>query len=303
MTDYAWPTWADALCVHYHEQDEEWETYNYGNAGMGNQHILDSLCAADLKHKFTADDIICIMWSGWCREDRIWADQRFGNAGNILNATQDPYHHFANNYFSLDHYVMKNITAIHTANKAFNISHQSQFAVREYTGIDTGTNWQEDALMHEYTQLSEKITNSFMVTGLMTREQQKLCSETPRINSADGHPNPGLHLWHVQHVVAPALGISLHPKSMQWMNRWHIEVVKMDQRAEQTDDNYTQWYRDSQAVGKLNIEKIRETPYIKNWRYLWGENIDGEAKHTEGNITVDDGILNLIRRYSASLDA
>lgn len=55
-TDYNWATWADGMC--YDLDRQGWETYNYGNSGMGNEHILNSLVAADLKHQFTDDDVI-----------------------------------------------------------------------------------------------------------------------------------------------------------------------------------------------------------------------------------------------------
>jgi hypothetical protein len=63
-TRYHWPTWADIIGqdVPYYE--------NWGKPGAGNHFIFNSIMECDAKNKFTADDIILVMWSGPDREDR-----------------------------------------------------------------------------------------------------------------------------------------------------------------------------------------------------------------------------------------
>lgn len=64
FTNYIWPTWADIIGreVPYYE--------NWGCGGAGNQFIFNSVIECNLRHTFTKDDLIIIMWTSCSREDR-----------------------------------------------------------------------------------------------------------------------------------------------------------------------------------------------------------------------------------------
>lgn len=114
FTQYAWPTWADIIAY-----DKGIEYYNYAIAGLGNVGIFHRIVEADMKHNFTDDDEIYILWSSWSREDRIIEDNWLG-AGSVLIKNNDYYnHYFMRRYWNFNNDIVKNSTAIISANKMY----------------------------------------------------------------------------------------------------------------------------------------------------------------------------------------
>ena len=62
-TNYAWPTWANLLSINYDE------FYNWGLAGIGNRAIAERIAEANVKHRFTKDDLVIVQWSSHLRND------------------------------------------------------------------------------------------------------------------------------------------------------------------------------------------------------------------------------------------
>lgn len=84
FTNYYWPTWADILS----KEMPDVEYYNFGRCGGGNLFISNRILEADMKLKFSDNDLVMIMWSTLCREDRYLRDN-WCLAGNIF--TQNVY--------------------------------------------------------------------------------------------------------------------------------------------------------------------------------------------------------------------
>jgi len=80
FTSYIWPTWADVI----HSEMPDSEYYNFGQAGGGNMFIASRVAEANAKFKFTDTDLVMIMWSTFCREDR-WVKHSWLTLGNIYN--------------------------------------------------------------------------------------------------------------------------------------------------------------------------------------------------------------------------
>ena len=141
LTDYRWPTWADIIGRSYHNKGYEY--YNFGNSGSGNQYIANSLHLANIKYKFTPDDIIIVMWSSWTREDRYILDYswdlgvrgQWTKEGNILNAVFDSprYEPSFLKYWSLENDIVKNIVAVNSARKMYNITFEEWIPIHEPT--------------------------------------------------------------------------------------------------------------------------------------------------------------------------
>lgn len=74
-TRYLWPTWADVIS----KEIPNAEFYNCGYSGSGNQLISYRLAEVNNKFKLTKDDLVMVMFSSYCREDRWIAD--FDNTG------------------------------------------------------------------------------------------------------------------------------------------------------------------------------------------------------------------------------
>ena len=68
FTNYYWPTWADIMAFEMPLA----KYYNYGRCGAGNTYIANRIVEADMQLKFTEDDLIMVMWTSLCREDRYF---------------------------------------------------------------------------------------------------------------------------------------------------------------------------------------------------------------------------------------
>lgn len=276
-TDYNWATWADGLCVHYNQLG--WETYNYGNSGMGNAHILNALCAADLKHQFTDSDVICVLWSSWAREDRLWHHQSVGDKpmfskiGSIVHTDIYPYRDYFTNWFCFEDHILKNITAIHTANSAFKINYQAHISHNEEYRDDEYLD--QDPIMHEFVTFAPQ--NNFYDRDdqeyMLARKRYN--AECPELQSRDGHPPPGSHLQFLKYKVCPALGITLCEHAEKWMMKQHNKVRLEDQKINPGDNDHS--YRQ-----RLQELKFATLPFMKRWTDLWGEGTktdSGEDAH------------------------
>jgi hypothetical protein len=104
MTNYYWPTWADII------SQEIPVSYNYGKSGGGNLFISCQVVEARLKHGFTPDDLIMIMWSGVSREDR-YISRNWETPGNIY--TQNFYDEsYVRKYSDTRGYILRDLSLI-----------------------------------------------------------------------------------------------------------------------------------------------------------------------------------------------
>ena len=62
-TSYAWLTWAKFLELEFDHVE------NWGLAGLGNRAIAERVAEANIKNKFTKDDLIIVQWSSHLRND------------------------------------------------------------------------------------------------------------------------------------------------------------------------------------------------------------------------------------------
>lgn len=67
FTFYRYPTWANIVS----KMMPHAEFYNFGASGGGNMFISNRVTEINNKYKFTDTDLIMIMWSTHCREDRF----------------------------------------------------------------------------------------------------------------------------------------------------------------------------------------------------------------------------------------
>lgn len=79
FTKYRFPTWAHILS----KSMPDCEFHNLGRGSGGNLFIANRLTEANKKFKFCETDLVVIMWSTLCREDRFVNDQ-WVLAGNIF---------------------------------------------------------------------------------------------------------------------------------------------------------------------------------------------------------------------------
>lgn len=78
FTKYRWPTWADLISM----ESPDAVFRNYGMEGIGNLGISTRIIEGSKRFKFNNEDLILIMWSTFCREDR-WLEGRWFTQGNV----------------------------------------------------------------------------------------------------------------------------------------------------------------------------------------------------------------------------
>lgn len=85
FTDYRYPTWADIMA----RAMPQAEFINLGKGGAGNLYISNRVAKANRELTFTETDLIMIMWSTHCREDRF-VNKRWLSPGNIYTQGEYP---------------------------------------------------------------------------------------------------------------------------------------------------------------------------------------------------------------------
>jgi hypothetical protein len=83
FTGYKYPTWANIMNKHVPQA----EFYNLGRSGGGNVFIANRITEANRKFNFCDTDLVMVMWSTFCREDRYLPNRGWMTPGNIY--TQD----------------------------------------------------------------------------------------------------------------------------------------------------------------------------------------------------------------------
>ena len=81
FTNYMWPTWADIVS----KEMPDVEFYNFGLSGGGNTLISYRVAEANNRYKFTDTDLVMVMFTTFCREDRWVTDRGWIAGGNIFN--------------------------------------------------------------------------------------------------------------------------------------------------------------------------------------------------------------------------
>ena len=273
MTNYSWLTWADILATHYAQKGME--TYNYGLSGTGNTFILSSLIRADLKHRFTSDDVIMIMWSSWSRLDmytRLMSTLKVEKPvrptwcqfGNILNAevetdpdytgniSKTPVADYVDTWWSLEDDAIKGINAIYAANKMYNISFQGTIDTLE--GVKETTT---DPLIKQLNNIfPDNIPNYVTEVEPESTEHPVHHEYFKYIQGWDGHPIPIIALNWVNKHIMPRLDTELDQSTIREVQNYTQKVVD-DLREAQVQEPF-----DHQAtihnVSLLNLSEYRK---------------------------------------------
>lgn len=81
FTSYMWPTWANIVA----KEMPQAEFYNFGKSGSGNPLISYRIAEVNNKFKFTDTDLVMVMFTTYCREDRWTTEKGWIAGGNIFN--------------------------------------------------------------------------------------------------------------------------------------------------------------------------------------------------------------------------
>ncbi len=109
FTHYKWPTWANILATEMPHA----EFYNFGKSGGGNQYISNRLVEVNKRYKFNKDDLVIVMWTTFCREDR-YVRNDWLTPGNIF--TQNEYSdEFVSKYADTKGYLIRDLASMELA--------------------------------------------------------------------------------------------------------------------------------------------------------------------------------------------
>jgi hypothetical protein len=186
FTEWIWPTWAEII-----SWDLDIPFENWGVSGIGNVGIFHQLVKCDLKNKFTEDDLIIVVWSSWQREDR-YKGQKWLSGGNIFN---NPYydHKYIKRHWSLENDIIKNSTAIISANKMYDIAVQGHIMPIAEFESNKKTMTQVERRLFDLYKPHIPLDNIFEYD----------------MNDSCGHPTVLQHLDYVETKIYPNLNLLL----------------------------------------------------------------------------------------------
>lgn len=123
FTRYRWASWADLLA----SEMPQAEYTNVGKPGAGNMYIMVALQKLKRKLNLGPDDLVGIMWSTYCREDRkVKGDWK--TPGNIF--TQDTYNQqFVEEFVDFDWYCERDTALISTVMQTLHSESFDSFAL------------------------------------------------------------------------------------------------------------------------------------------------------------------------------
>lgn len=245
-TSYTWPTWADLISASLKEQG--YECYNFGKNGIGNFAIASSIARADSIFSFDEDDIICVVWTSWYREDRFISTNNnlapnWANVGSVFrNSVYDD--EFIAKYWSLENDIIKNCTAISLCQKAYNLnfegfmSHDGSGEVRKHSFSD----YTSDFLNFNFKNAFDK-----NYAGVLSPLDQF-------INLIEGgHPLPAGHLEYVKEVIQPLLpNMNLISENSLTLVRHFTKIIREETRKEFNDRELLDYKNASSFNGRFH---------------------------------------------------
>lgn len=199
FTQYMWPTWANIMAY-----DLELDFYNFGLPGLGNRGISLRMFEADIKYKFTQDDIICVLWSSWDREDRI-RGINIDPQGSIFCNNNVYGKKWIKKFYDDSNKMMNNIYDIYATNKMYKDFISWQASGFEYYKNDTVV----DSIPQTITEDAKKIITKY--SNVLPKLFHWSSAESGKSFNYlhDTHPDIKKHLQLVETQIYPSLGLIL----------------------------------------------------------------------------------------------
>jgi hypothetical protein len=219
FTSYSSPTWADIV-----GWDLKIPIVNYGIAGMGNVGIFHRMVECDLENNFNEDDLILVVWSTWSREDRY--NGRWLAGGNIFYS---PYYDekFTKKYWSMSNDIIKNSTAIISANRMFNIQFQGHIMPPYRDENLRFTDRDENLRFTEFNNHEKKILDLYKPH--IPTDNVFYYNRNTKFNElfGDSHPDILQHLNYVKQFVYPSLNLTIKKETEDLCHSLHEEFINL----------------------------------------------------------------------------
>jgi len=266
-TYYEWPTWADIL-----RKDLDIPVQNWGIANLGNVGILNRMVQCDISNKFTDKDLIIVLWTSWTREDR-YIEGKWTRCGNIFAQPSDsPYDSdFIKKYWGWSNDIIKNSTAIISANKMFNIF--GNFSITPMNSLDDikiGDGETQKEINEN--KLTEFYLEDFPNIKLFNKPKSKIYDL-----AWENHPDIIAHSNFVKDEIYSKLGIVMKPTTEKDIQSYQDALLdELIKKTDSTDRTKKIEYLIMQDIAKSlwesnNWKKIDEHDWwrnLKNWEDL-----------------------------------
>lgn len=200
FTNYAWPTWADLIAFQYPHA----EYFNYAIPGMGNIGIAARINEANKRFEFDDSDLVMVMWSTFCREDR-WLRGRWHTQGNIYNS--DYPDNFVKNFTDPVGYLIRDHSLINLTNEFLSKSKFGSLILKSAPFIlsDSGSIDAHDSTLSDLCKLYLKDYNDFPIDlytymGSTWGKFQQKINEDVNGNQTyvDSHPPTSMYLKYLE---------------------------------------------------------------------------------------------------------
>lgn len=232
FTSYIWPTWADIL---YKELDSA-KYYNLARAGAGNLLIHCTMVEADQRYKFDEGDLVCVMWTTFCREDR-YKKNSWIHPGNIF--TQGTYsEEWVKKWADPRGYLIRDIALISSAYKYLEFSKCDAVSM-----LSVPFNYQVDNESHDIIKIYYSTIKDFLGSMLEIEMDNKWTNGHQYQKDGelfyDYHPSP---LRYSNYLLK--LGFPLSTKTIDYARISTEHLIKTENYKEITNlFHYLQGYK------------------------------------------------------------
>jgi hypothetical protein len=216
-------------------------TENWGKSGGGNHFIFNSVVECSLRHKFTPEDTVIVMWTNILREDR-YVDNKWISPGNMYTTTIYTKE-YVEKYIDIKGCLIRDLAFIHGTKKYL----ESLGVKHIFLSMVPIINWDQysskkvenaDPICQLYTD-----TLNFIRVSMFESVYKNDWHSKPRI-VFDSHPSPSVHLEYLQ-TVLPEYPLS--SSTIAWVNEIEQAIIN------QSDPKTTK-------VNQINISKY--------WKYV-----------------------------------
>jgi hypothetical protein len=215
FTKYRWPTWADLISLECPNAIYR----NYGMGGLGNLAISTRIIEGSRRFRFDSDDLVLVMWSTFCREDR-WIEGKWFAQGNVYYSEYPK--EWIKKYVDPNGGLIRDHALIYSTNRYLEslgvdsiVLKSAPFAYSEFGDIS-------DLVSKELEVLYKKDYDS-MPIDLYTyigsdwcKDQQKYLDDWEQeFWRNDSHPFSGTYVSYLKHM-----GINLSDSTLRLANEW-----------------------------------------------------------------------------------
>jgi hypothetical protein len=234
FTKYEWPSWANIIGFEMPNAVK----YNFGQSGGGNLFISERIIAANQQYKFDQDDLILVMWSTHCREDR-YIEHKWETPGNIF--TQGFYpEEFVKKYSCVRGYMVRDLALMTMIKHTLTLlpchavvlkSVSPDYDKHLYIGSEDLTpiiELYKDTIYDMPMPLYESVKTD---TGGWTMGTYyywpKLQGPNPKEKWGDYHPDPNMYMNYLTQV-----GFKFSPKVIDMVHEYTKELHDIQTREE-----------------------------------------------------------------------